>query len=406
MHILYVTLGYKPAARLGGPVQSVSATAEGMVARGHRVTVYTTNSNLDEDLDVPVDQPVMVDGVEVWYFQRREPIKQYLPWVKYLSQSVGYMYTPALKTAMQQILPTLDIVHTQIPYIYPSRIAGRFALAAGKPLFYSQRGQYNIGLRYRRWKKLIYISLVERPIMRGATGLIALTQEEVDSYKALGVETPCYIVPNGVELEKFRRAARPGSLSDLQIFDEQKVILFLARLHPTKGADLLVRAFGMIAARHTDAVLVLAGPDQHGLAQYLRDIAIELGVSKRVIFTGMVSGERKLDLLGRADLFVLPSAGEGLSNAVLEALASGTAVVLSSEVPYVKEAGAGRIVERDAERLAEAISGFLADPVELAKSGRRAYELARQQFGWGPILARLERLYEDALVVADAPTKI
>ena len=78
MHILYVTHGYKPAYRIGGPIWSVSAVAEGMVARGHRVTVFTTNSNLDEDLDVPVDRPVLVDGVEVWYFRRRDPIKKYL----------------------------------------------------------------------------------------------------------------------------------------------------------------------------------------------------------------------------------------------------------------------------------------------------------------------------------------
>ena len=284
MHILYVTFGYKPAYGLGGPVWSVSATAEGMVARGHRVTVFTTNSDLDKDLDLPVDQPVMVEGVEVWYFRRHEPLKQYLPWVNYLSQSLGYMYAPALERAIRRILPTVDIVHTQMPYTYPNKVAGRLALAAGKPLFYNQRGAFHPSrLRYRRWKKLMYIALVERPIMRGATGLIALTDEEVDSYRALGVDTPCYVVPNGVDVGSFRRAARPGSLSDLRISGADKVILFLARLHPTKGADLLTRAFVMIAIRHPDAVLVLAGPDEHGLADNLRNIAAERGLSENHI---------------------------------------------------------------------------------------------------------------------------
>ena len=56
MHILYVAHGYKPAYRLGGPVWSISALAEGMVARGHEVTVFAPNGNVDEDLDVPVGQ--------------------------------------------------------------------------------------------------------------------------------------------------------------------------------------------------------------------------------------------------------------------------------------------------------------------------------------------------------------
>src|SRR5947208_13484683 len=96
MRILYVAHGYKPAYRIGGPIWSISALAEGMVARGHDVTVFAPNGNVDEDLDVPTDRPVVVDGVTVRYFRREEPFKRYLPAIKYLSQSIGYMYTPDL----------------------------------------------------------------------------------------------------------------------------------------------------------------------------------------------------------------------------------------------------------------------------------------------------------------------
>jgi hypothetical protein len=143
MHILYVTLAYKPAYRIGGPIWTVSAAAEGMVARGHRVTVFTTNSNLDEDLDVAVDQPVLVDGVEVWYFRHQHLMQRYLWWLKYLSQSIGFLFTPALPAAMREILPSIDIVHTQMPFVYPTMMAGRLAIAAGKPLFYNQHGVFH-----------------------------------------------------------------------------------------------------------------------------------------------------------------------------------------------------------------------------------------------------------------------
>ena len=70
MKILFAVHGYKPAYRIGGPIVSVAALAERLVAKGHEVTVFTTNSNLDQDLDVETDRPHLIDGVEVWYFRR------------------------------------------------------------------------------------------------------------------------------------------------------------------------------------------------------------------------------------------------------------------------------------------------------------------------------------------------
>lgn len=90
MRILYAVPAYKPAWRIGGPVVSVSAAAEVLVRKEHEVIVFATNSNLTEELNVPLDQPVDVNGVEVWYFKREEPLKKYLPFVSYLSQSMGF----------------------------------------------------------------------------------------------------------------------------------------------------------------------------------------------------------------------------------------------------------------------------------------------------------------------------
>jgi glycosyltransferase involved in cell wall biosynthesis len=400
MHILYVTHGYKPAYRIGGPIWSLAALAEGMVARGHNVTVFAPNGNVDEDLDVPTDRPVTVDGVTVRYFRREEPLKRYLPAVRYLSQSIGYMYTPDLLPVLRPMLPTIDIVHTQMPFVYPTQAAARLAIAKRRPLFYSQRGVFDPSrLRFRSVKKSIYIRFVELPIMRRATGLVALTPEEVKSFHALRVNTPIHLVPNGIDVTKFRRFARSGMLADLGISETHKVILFMSRLHELKGPDLAVEAFITIADRHRDALLVLAGNDEQGLLPRLRARIAERGLTKRFVVAGMVTGERKLDLLGRADLFVLPSVGEGLSMATLEALASGTPVIITREcnLPIVAEAGAGAVVGRNAPEFADALSRFLADPAMLAQAKEHAYMLARDHFGWPPILDHLESIYSGAL---------
>ena len=409
MRILYVTPGYKPAYRLGGPIWSVSALAEGMAARGHDVTVFTPNGNGDEDLDVPTDRMVSVDGVAVRYFRREEPLKRYFPSIKYLSQSIGYLYTPDLLPILRGMLRSFDVVHTQMPFIYPTQAAARLAIKRHMPLFYSQRGLFGPShLQFRALKKSLYIRLIERPIMRRATGLVALTPEEVRSFQAFGVKTPIHLVPNGIDVTRFRRSAVAGSLSELGISETDKVILFMARLHELKGPNLAVDAFIAIADRHPDAVLVLAGHDEQGLLPGVRARIGERNLTSRVIVPGMVDGERKLNLLARADVFVLPSAAEGLSMATLEALASGTPAIISREcnLPIVAEVGAGDVVGRTSGEFADALSRFLSNPATLQAAGERAYALARDHFGWTPILSRLEAIYSEAInrLAADAST--
>jgi glycosyltransferase involved in cell wall biosynthesis len=399
MRILHVTFAYKPAYRLGGPIWSVSALAERLAARGHEVTVFTTNIDLDEDLDVPADQPVDVDGVEVWYFRRREPLKTHLPWLKYFSQSIGYMYAPAMESALRRKLLSIDVVHTHVPYNYLTMKAGRLALAAKKPLFYHQRGAFQREqLAFRKWKKLAYIWLVEKPIMRRASGLIALSREEVACFRAFGLTTPIHLVPNGVDVTKFRRAPAPGALADLGITSAHKVLLFMGRIHSIKGVEVVVDAFIRVARRHPDAILVMAGPDECNLLDGIRVRIAAHDLSSRFLPVGFVAGERKLDLLARANLFVLASAGEGLSMAILEALASGTPVVISHgcNLPVVAEQRAGAIVNRTPEDFAAAICGLLEHPNELAAAGRRAHQLACSTFSWDPIVDRLEQIYAAA----------
>jgi glycosyltransferase involved in cell wall biosynthesis len=400
MHILYVTYGYKPAYRLGGPIWSLSALAEGMVARGHEVTVFTSNGNGEEDLDVPTDRPVCVDGVTVRYFRRLEPFKRYLPAVKYLSQSIGYMYTPDLLPALRPMIRSIDIVHTQMPFVYPTQAAARIAIAHRRPLFYSQRGVFDPArLRFRGLKKSIYIRLVERPIMRRATGLVALTTDEISSFQSLGLATPIHLVPNGIDVTRFRRSAASSAVAELGISDAHKVILFIGRIHKLKGPDLAVDAFIAIARQRPDAVLVLAGNDEQDLLPGLRARIADQDLTGRFIAPGILTGERKLDLLARADLFVLPSVGEGMSMATLEALASGTPAIISREcnMPIVAEAGAGAVVGRSATEFGDALSRFLADPAMLEAAKERAYVLARDHFGWAPILDRLEAIYSTAM---------
>jgi len=405
LRILYAVHGYKPAYRVGGPIVSVAATAEELVRRGHHVTVFTTNANLDEELDIPVDRPIDVAGVEVWYFRRREYLQRLVPFVPYLSKSMGYLYAPRMRAELDRLVPTMDLVHTHMPYVYPTAAAGRAAWRHQKPLFYHQRGVFAPErLRFRGIKKRAYIAAVERPIMRRATTLIALTEAERDSYRALGVETTCRVVPNGVDAARYQSRPQVASHDFLGLPDSAFVILFMSRLHPTKGPDKLLEAFALIAREFPDTHLVLAGPDEYGLQHSLRARTEALGLSARVRFPGMVVGEDKRELLARADLFCLPSYAEGFSIVVLEAMASGTAVLLSPgcHFPEVETARAGHISSSDPSMLAGALRKLVATPGEVARMGRCGRDLMLRSYSWESVTDQLLAVYEEGIQRAPA----
>jgi len=391
MRILYAGTGYKPAYRLGGPIVSVSAAAEMLVRKGHEVVVVSTNANNDEEMDVPLGVPVDVDGVQVWYFRRQEPLRTLLPFVPYLSRSIGFMYSPEMRKALDRLVPGVDVVHTQGPFVYPSYAAARAAFRHRKPLVYSQRGCFaEERLQFRGAKKRLYIAAVERPIMKRASSLVALTEAERASYRALGVQTPVEIIPNGVALPPPRAGAAERVQERFGIATDAPLILFLGRLHPIKGVDKLLDAFARVRDEFSDAVLLVAGPDEWDQRPRSSD---------RVLFPGMIDGDVKADVLDRADLFCLPSLAEGFSNAALEALASSTAVMLSPacNFPEVERAGAGAIVDAEPEAMARAMRAMLGDRARLRAMGEAGRRLAAEHYSWNAITDRLIELYSQVI---------
>lgn len=400
MKILYAVHGYKPAYRLGGPIHSVSAAAEALARKGHEVIVFATNSNLDEDLDVATDQPINVNGVEVWYFKREDPIQKWLPFIPYLSKSMGFLYAPAMREQLDRIINSVDLVHTQMPFVYPTFAAGMASIRHKKPLFYQQRGVFGPErLKFRGMKKKLYINAIERPIMRRATTLIALTKAEVESYRALGVKTPCRVIPNGVDIVDHQHPFNRSASSLYDISPDEVIILFMARLHPIKGADRLIRAFLMLQDRFPKTKLVMAGPDEWGMVEKFRIAITKAGVGNRVLFPGMVTGEAKQELLARADLFCLPSDGEGFSMAVLEALANSSTVLISPGCHFseVEKAGAGRVVKPEPEALSRAIAALLENPKELREMGKKGRDFVARHYSWDTVIDQLLDAYGEGI---------
>ena len=200
-------------------------------------------------------------------------------------------------------------------------------------------------------------------------------------------------IPNGVQLERFGRTGAQEARRQIGLPAEAPVVGTVGRLDPVKDQAGLVRSFAGLRAGHPDALLILAG-DGPCRAELVRLIA-DLGLEERVRLLG---DRPDIPLvLGAMDLFVLPSIAEGMSNTLLEAMASGLAVVatrVGGNLELVEDGVTGRLVPpQDPAALAGSMAAYLEDPHLRAIHGKAARERATEQFGLDRMCAAYTDLY-------------
>ena len=160
----------------------------------------------------------------------------------------------------------------------------------------------------------------------------------------------------------------------------KKLALFIGRVHPKKGLDLLIEACGKELEKCSEWHLVIAGPDQVGWQKKLQHRAEQVGMASRITWTGMISGSIKWGALRGAEVFVLPSHQENFGIAVAEALAAGTPTLISDKVNIWREIqadGAGIVAEDTLSGTCELLRSYLNLPQDEKLAMR---QLARQCF--------------------------
>lgn len=379
MKILHVVPTYIPAWKHGGPIRSVHGLCKALAARGHQVTVLTTD--VDTGGAVPVGQAVALDGVEVWYFPVGSPRRMYR--------------SPRMGAVLRERIPGFDVVHLHSVFLWPTSAAARAAERAGVPYLVAPRGMLvgDLLRRRGRWRKALWIRLFERRTLARAAGLHVTADLEAEEARKLGLPLPrIFVVPNGIDPEPEpgteRVAAAVRDLLAGPLF-----LLYLGRLSWKKGLDRLIPAL----ARVPGTVLAIAGNDEEGIRPQLEALAREADVASRVVFLGPVDGADKAALLHRCAALVLPSYSENFGNSVLEAMAAGRPVAVTPEVglaEVVREERAGIVAEGDPAVLGDALRALLADP-ERQEMGRRGAEAARRRFGWGAVAEQMEGVYEE-----------
>lgn len=388
LRILQVVPTYYPAVRYGGTLPSVHGLATALVKLGHEVSVFTTSVDGESDLEVPLETPVEMDGVSVYYFQ--------VPSLRRL------FWSPAMGRCLSQTIRDYDVVHLNSVYLWPTREAARVAARQHVPYVMTPHGML-VGDLIRRKNRLIksaWLQLVERHSLKNAAAIHFTSEMEAREASAIGLPLPPqYVIPHGLDVPSDYVPLERGPFAHLK----GPYALCLGRISWKKGIDRLINAWRWIP----DLDLVIAGNDDENYLPYLKNLVEQNGLRDRIHFIGYADNEHKWSLYRNATIFALASDNENFGYVVAEAMAMACPVAISQGVglaSLVQQHDAGIIIESEPQSIAKSICALLADPHHMRAMGANGRLAVEQRLSWNAAAQQIEELYSDMLRTASAAT--
>jgi glycosyltransferase involved in cell wall biosynthesis len=359
--------------------------------RGIEVHVATTDDNGTERIHTGGHFPLFENAVTYWIFRR---------------QTRFYTFSFPLTRWLWKHSADYDLIHIHALFSYPAIAAAFCARWASVPYVVRPLGTLNRwGMRHRRrWLKSLSFRFIESRILRRAAVVQYTSEQEAVEAKLLDARHQAIVIPNPVELlgpERTRGTFR----TRYPALAGKTVLLFLSRLDPKKGLDLLLPALSVARDQNPEVALVIAGDGDPAFVAGLKKQAEQLGLEKCVLWVGFLRANEKRAALADSDVYVLPSYSENFGVAVVEAMGAGIPVIVSDQVGIHREiakAGAGLVAECRVEALAAALTQVLGDSEWRVAASERAARLAAR-FAPEIITAQLAELYGRIRIRHDRP---
>jgi len=281
----------------------------------------------------------------------------------------------------------VDLIHLQHiwnPYI---QVMAFWAFQKKIPYIITPRGMLEPWIMdNNHWKKKIALFLYQKKAIQRAAHIHATAQMEADNIKELGFSNPISIIPNGIDLSEVKKGKEQyGS----------KKMVFLSRIHPKKGIELLLEAW-----RNTDTkgwTLEIAG---NGEIDYVKTLSQSAEDLKNVHFVGSQYGESKWDFLRSADVMVLPTYSENFGIVVAEALAVGVPVITTKGTPWedLNTYECGWWIDLSVPNLIRSLEEVMQTPEDQIKTmGANGQSLVKDKYDIKAVAKNMRELYQKIL---------
>ncbi len=390
MKILQVVDFFKPSWEAGGIVRVSYEISKKLSENGHEVTIYTTDG-LKSRLKVKKNQPIDIEGMEVYYFSN---VSNFLA-----KKNLYFPYL--LPTIAKKDLRNFDIVHIHTFRSFLAVPSWYYTKKYEVPYVLQTHGSVLPTLQKQRLKEIFDIFLGYR-LLKDSSKVIALTKTEAGQYKKMGVdENKIEIVPNGIDVSKYENLPEKGEFRrKYSIRDNEKIVLYLGRIHKIKGVDLLIKAFSDLIKELDDVRLVIVGPDD-GFLSTLKGQIDRLKIGNKILFTGPLYEKDKLKAYIDANVLVYPSNFEIFGLVPFEAIMCGTPVIVTDGCgcgDIVREANCGYLIKYgDINTLKEKIKLLIENSGEGEEMVAQGQKYIKENLIWDKVRRKVEAVYEDCL---------
>lgn len=377
MRIGIFTDSYQPY--ISGVVRSIETFTQELTSLGHTVYIFAPRyPNYDET------NPNIFRFLSV-----RPPTNP--------DFSVAVPISPRLRYTLKKL--QLDIIHVHSPFIM-GRLGARYARRGRIPLVFTYHTLYDQYVHYVPFGQNITRDLVvhwSRHFCNKCDQVLTPSSKVKELLAEYGVTSPVEVLPTGINLNKFAVGDPDWLRQRYNLSPAAKILLFVGRLGKEKNVDFLLQAFRQVADQCPDAVLfiVAKGPEE----QAMRDLAYELEISDRVIFTGFLQGSELINCYHGADLFVFPSVTETQGLVVVEAMAARLPVVAINAFGVADMVTSGR----DGILTDHSLPAFSSTVVELLRDEKRREQMSQQAWLKAESLSsrnmtlKLVKIYEELI---------